>query len=423
MHLGSSGLGSAAARTRTRVRVTRRPGVARARSSDARSLHRTAKRSSKVSLTEGTLAGTPLCFSSPQTYMNQSGAACNRRCRSFTVERATSSSSRRARSAFRRRASEVGGGHAGHNGLRSLIQHLGTPDFIRVRIGVGRPPAGFEGDVADFSFRFRRIERAEFPRSSIGAWHAQGSRRRHRRAMNDSTRDPSVRAAKAARAPAVRGMAPPAKKVGPRVRASLVSRLLARASRGLLAPGHRPWGDPTRDIITCNRSTSAEVAREYETIYVLRSDVDPDTADKVAVPRGRSRRSRQRQARQGRVVGSPQAGLPRRQAEAWRLHLPQVRRARRGRSELERNLRMLDTVLKFQTILPSEDVDIDTVAVDPEEVKFPRIERRPKTRPKSRVRRCSVWSTSGAATPRREDEFGDDAVEVLGRRLDHPRRS
>jgi len=32
------------------------------------------------------------------------------------------------------------GGHAGHNGIRDIIQHLGTPDFWRLRIGIGRPP-------------------------------------------------------------------------------------------------------------------------------------------------------------------------------------------------------------------------------------------------------------------------------------------
>ena len=37
-----------------------------------------------------------------------------------------------------------GGGLAGHNGLRSVVAHLGTQDFLRVRIGVGKPPGGKE---------------------------------------------------------------------------------------------------------------------------------------------------------------------------------------------------------------------------------------------------------------------------------------
>ena len=45
---------------------------------------------------------------------------------------------------------KLGGGHAGHNGLRSIVQHLGTADFVRVRMGIGRPPPGFSGDVADY---------------------------------------------------------------------------------------------------------------------------------------------------------------------------------------------------------------------------------------------------------------------------------
>jgi PTH1 family peptidyl-tRNA hydrolase len=59
---------------------------------------------------------------------------------------------------------KVGGGHAGHNGLRSIIQRLGSPEFVRVRVGVGRPPAGFKGDVADYVLSdFDAIERAELP--------------------------------------------------------------------------------------------------------------------------------------------------------------------------------------------------------------------------------------------------------------------
>lgn len=39
---------------------------------------------------------------------------------------------------------KVGGGLAGHNGLRSITQHLGTQDYLRVRIGIGKPPGGKE---------------------------------------------------------------------------------------------------------------------------------------------------------------------------------------------------------------------------------------------------------------------------------------
>src|SRR5688572_8824772 len=41
---------------------------------------------------------------------------------------------------------KIGGGHAGHNGVRSIAQDLGTSDFVRLRIGVGRP-AGVQGRV------------------------------------------------------------------------------------------------------------------------------------------------------------------------------------------------------------------------------------------------------------------------------------
>ncbi|MFN2389380.1 MAG: aminoacyl-tRNA hydrolase [Actinomycetota bacterium] len=53
---------------------------------------------------------------------------------------------------------KVGGGTAGHNGLRSIASHLGTPDFLRVRIGVGRPPGRKDGAsyvLEDFSTQQR----------------------------------------------------------------------------------------------------------------------------------------------------------------------------------------------------------------------------------------------------------------------------
>jgi PTH1 family peptidyl-tRNA hydrolase len=58
---------------------------------------------------------------------------------------------------------KVGGGHAGHNGVRSILQRLG-PDFVRVRVGIGKPPAGFRGDGADWVLSsFDSMERAELP--------------------------------------------------------------------------------------------------------------------------------------------------------------------------------------------------------------------------------------------------------------------
>jgi PTH1 family peptidyl-tRNA hydrolase len=44
----------------------------------------------------------------------------------------------------------AGGGLAGHNGLRSVARSLGSPDFLRLRVGVGRPQRGDPRPVADY---------------------------------------------------------------------------------------------------------------------------------------------------------------------------------------------------------------------------------------------------------------------------------
>lgn len=57
---------------------------------------------------------------------------------------------------------KVGGGHGGHNGLRDIIARIGTPDFVRVRVGIGRPPG--RQDPADFVLRdFGAEERKTLP--------------------------------------------------------------------------------------------------------------------------------------------------------------------------------------------------------------------------------------------------------------------
>lgn len=43
-----------------------------------------------------------------------------------------------------------GGGSGGHNGLKSVTSTLATPDYLRLRLGIGRPPQDFRGQVADF---------------------------------------------------------------------------------------------------------------------------------------------------------------------------------------------------------------------------------------------------------------------------------
>lgn len=54
---------------------------------------------------------------------------------------------------------KMGGGHGGHNGLRDLVRALPSPDFVRVRIGVGRPPPRM--DVASFVLERWAPEEAE----------------------------------------------------------------------------------------------------------------------------------------------------------------------------------------------------------------------------------------------------------------------
>lgn len=57
---------------------------------------------------------------------------------------------------------KAGGGTAGHNGLGSIVNHLGTKEFTRVRVGVGRPP-GARGAAGHVLAGFSSSERKELP--------------------------------------------------------------------------------------------------------------------------------------------------------------------------------------------------------------------------------------------------------------------
>jgi PTH1 family peptidyl-tRNA hydrolase len=87
----------------------------------------------------------------PETYMNDSGRSVKAAAQFYKLEPDAilvvhdESDLEPGRLQARR-----GGGLAGHNGLRSVAQHLGTSDFLRLRIGVGRPGRGDRRDLADF---------------------------------------------------------------------------------------------------------------------------------------------------------------------------------------------------------------------------------------------------------------------------------
>jgi peptidyl-tRNA hydrolase, PTH1 family len=87
----------------------------------------------------------------PETFMNDSGRSVQAAASFFKVE-PDSILIVHDEGDFDvgRLQARLGGGLAGHNGLRSIAQQLGTPDFLRLRIGVGRPGRGDSRPLADY---------------------------------------------------------------------------------------------------------------------------------------------------------------------------------------------------------------------------------------------------------------------------------
>lgn len=115
-------------------------------------------------------------------------------------------------------------------------------------------------------------------------------------------------------------------------------------------------------------------ATDYETIFILRADIDSDASERVI----------------SRVVHAiDEAGGKLLKLESWgkrRLSFP-IGKQRKGFYvyvrylgyrglvlEIERNLRLIDTVMRHMTVLLARDIDPATVTVDPEEVKLARLE-------------------------------------------------
>ena len=155
-------------------------------------------------------------------------------------------------------------------------------------------------------------------------------------------------------------------------------------------------------------------AREYETIYVLRSDVDAETAERV---QGRVSDALDRE--QGRLV----------KVESWgrrKLAYP-IGKQRKGVyvylkyvgggglvAEVERNLKLQDAVVKFMTVQTADVVDLGTLQVDPEETKLGKIELAPEDeKEESREKQLGLVDfgpeqKSHHRAPEEGDEFADD---------------
>jgi PTH1 family peptidyl-tRNA hydrolase len=92
-----------------------------------------------------------LALLKPETYMNVSGRSVGQAARFFKVEPgALLVVHDDVDLEPGRLQARLGGGLAGHNGLRSIAEVLGTQDFLRLRIGVGRPERGDRRPVADY---------------------------------------------------------------------------------------------------------------------------------------------------------------------------------------------------------------------------------------------------------------------------------
>jgi PTH1 family peptidyl-tRNA hydrolase len=92
-----------------------------------------------------------LALLKPETYMNLSGSALGAAARFFKTPLESSAGVHDDVDLERGRLQlRLGGGLAGHNGLRSIRDALGSADFLRARVGVGRPGRGDRRPVRDY---------------------------------------------------------------------------------------------------------------------------------------------------------------------------------------------------------------------------------------------------------------------------------
>lgn len=229
-----------------------------------------------------------------------------------------------------------GGGAAGHNGLGSIIERCGGPGFARLRVGIGRPPAGSlpitDWVLGDFS-------------ESDGAQLGD--------VLDDATH--------ALRVAVADGVDVAMNRVNAR---KDVLKTDDPRSSSRLGPKDREE----------HMTAAKKLAREYELVYILRPNLGPEEAKKVS----------------DRIVDVVKArGAKLTHVDQWgkrKLAYP-IEKHTRGAfvylrivgfsdvmAEVERNLRILDGVIRYQTVRLEGLFDLDELEVDPAEIEFREIE-------------------------------------------------
>jgi PTH1 family peptidyl-tRNA hydrolase len=120
---------------------------------------------SRAQVLEGRLGigGPRLVLAKPSTYMNVSGGPVSALARFYDVDPSRVVAVHdEIDIPFNTVKLKIGGGEGGHNGLRDISKALATKDYLRVRVGVGRPPGRM--DTADYVLRdFAPAEKKELP--------------------------------------------------------------------------------------------------------------------------------------------------------------------------------------------------------------------------------------------------------------------
>jgi small subunit ribosomal protein S6 len=150
--------------------------------------------------------------------------------------------------------------------------------------------------------------------------------------------------------------------------------------------------------------------REYETIYILEPNIDPDEADRVAT-------------RLKDIIGARSGKLLK--IDNWgkrKLAYP-IRKSSRGVfvflkylgfedmvSEVERNLRLLDAVVRFQTVVMKRDVKPEEYSIDPADLEFRRLEATEESDEELGIAQ-RLGLVDAPRPPRIEQGYGDEPLD------------